>query len=414
MANAGSTAVAEKLQQGQKDRPAKYRFVIEVLLFFSYFVFGLSWIGYSPFLKEIQTQFHLAYASVGLVISAVSFAKIFVPMVAGYLALRVGVSRTILIGMACICASLLTPFSSSFRELLATRVIFGVGGAILVTLIGPAVMQWFPRGELAIVNGFNYVAVNSGITLSLFITIPLAERMGRKTTLAGFAVVSAAIAAGWLLFGKDRGAAQNAPPTATEGYGSVLRMKEAWWLTFAGAGPLCIYLVFNTWLPTFYSTTMGMTRAQAAQLTGLANMVGIPTAIIGGILTRKAGRRKPFIVLSGLLTGIAAFGLFLTRNLALLSASAVVFGIGLFLWIAPLTTLAMELPGMTPRRLAMLNGFFYSVGYLAAFLAPVIAGALRDQTGSFIPGFVVFAVFSWSLALAGIMLPETGSASKSQ
>jgi CP family cyanate transporter-like MFS transporter len=403
-------AGADSAQEKQEDRPARYRFVIEVLLFLSYFVFGLSWIGYSPFLKEIQSQFRLSYASVGLVISAVSFAKIFMPLVAGYLALRLGVSRTILIGMVCICASLLTPFSSSFRELLATRVIFGVGGAVVVTLIGPAVMQWFPRGELAIVNGFNYVAVNSGITLSLFVTIPLAERLGRKTTLVGFAAVSAAITVGWLLFGKHRRPSRTAPPSASEGYGSVLRMKEAWWLTFAGSGPLCIYLVFNTWLPTYYSTAMAMTKVQAAQLTGLANMVGIPTAVIGGILTRKAGRRKPFIVLSGLLTGVAAFGLFLTRNVALLSASAVVFGIGLFLWIAPLTTLAMELPGMTPRRLAMLNGFFYSVGYLAAFLAPVITGAMRDRTGSFIPGFVLFAVFSWSLALAGLMLPETGPA----
>ena len=413
MASMGASAATVSAQQQQADRPASYRWVIEVLLFLSYFVFGLSWIGYSPFLKEIQSQFRLSFASVGLVISAVSFAKIFVPMLAGYLALRLGVSRTILIGMACICASLLTPFSSSFRELLATRVIFGVGGAVVVTLIGPAVMQWFPRGELAIVNGFNYVAVNSGITLSLFVTIPLAGRLGRQAALAGFAAVSTALAVGWLVLGKDRGATHRAPPSAGEGYGSVLRMKEAWWLTFAGTGPLCIYLVFNTWLPTYYSTAMGMTRVQAAQLTGLANMVGIPTAIIGGILTRKAGRRKPFIVLSGLLTGVAAFGLFLTRNVALLSASAVVFGIGLFLWIAPLTTLAMELPGMTPRRLAMLNGFFYSVGYLAAFFAPVITGAMRDRTASFIPGFVLFAVFSWSLALAGLMLPETGPAKSS-
>src|SRR4051812_4293028 len=58
-----------------------YRFLIETLLFLSYFVFGMSWIGYSPFLKEIQQQFALDYTRTGLVISAVSFAKIFVPLV---------------------------------------------------------------------------------------------------------------------------------------------------------------------------------------------------------------------------------------------------------------------------------------------------------------------------------------------
>lgn len=108
------------------------------------------------------------------------------------------------------------------------------------------------------------------------------------------------------------------------------------------------------------------------------------------------------------MTGTAAFGLFMTSNVYVLSASAVVFGIGLFLWIAPLTTLAMEIPGITPQKLAMLNGVFFSVGYLLAFLAPLITGALRDVTGSFIPGLVAFSLFSYSLFFAGMMLKERG------
>ena len=384
-----------------------YRFLIEALLFLSYFVFGMSWIGYSPFLKEIQQQFALDYTRTGLVISAVSFAKIFIPLVAGIMAVRLGVSRAILIANFCICASLYTPFASSFSALVISRMLFGVGGAIVVTLLGPAVLQWFPRSELAIVNGFNYVAVNSGITASLFATIPLALRFGRKSTLVGYALVSVAIFLAWLIFGRDRFPMNRSVSVSSLAtYGEILRMKEAWWLTLAAAGPLCVYLVFNTWLPTFYKESLGLGAAKAAQLTGLANMVGIPSAVLGGLLAQRTGRRKPFILISGALTGIAAFGLFLTSNLVLLSVSAVIFGIGLFLWVAPLTTLAMELPGMTPQKLAVLNGVFFSVGYLLAFLAPLIAGALRDATGSFIPGFIAFSLFSFSLLFGGIMLKE--------
>jgi CP family cyanate transporter-like MFS transporter len=387
--------------------PRPYRFLIEVLLFLSYFVFGLSWIGYAPFLKDIQAQYALDYAKTGLVISAVSFAKIFLPFVAGLMAVRFGVARSLLLGNLCICASLYTPFAGTFPELVASRILFGVGGAIVVTLLGPAVLQWFPRNELAIVNGFNYVAVNSGITLSLFITIPLALKFGRTHVLSAYGVTSAMIALAWLVFGHDRVKPPKNTTSAFGGYLEILKMKEAWWLTLAAAGPLCVYLVFNTWLPTFYKESLGLGAARASQLTGLANMVGIPSAIIGGLLTQKTGVRKPFILASGLLTGFAAFGLFLTHNLMLLSISAVVFGIGLFLWVAPLTTLAMEIPGITPQKLAILNGVFFSVGYLLAFFAPLIAGALRDATGSFIPGFVVFSLFSFSLLFGGIMLKET-------
>lgn len=385
-----------------------YRFLIEALLFLSYFVFGMSWIGYSPFLKDIQQQFALDYTRTGLVISAVSFAKIFIPLVAGVMAVRLGVSRAILIGNLCICASLYTPFASDFAVLVASRVLFGVGGAIVVTLLGPAVLQWFPRTELAIANGFNYVAVNSGITASLFLTIPLALRFGRTRTLVTYAVVSAVIAFGWLIFGRDRYPANpGAKVSSLNAYIEILRMKEAWWLTLAAAGPLCIYLVFNTWLPTFYKESLGLAAAKASQLTGLANMVGIPAAVLGGILAQRTGRRRPFILASGALTGSAAFGLFLTRDLTVLSISAVIFGVGLFLWVAPLTTLAMELPGITPQKLAVLNGVFFSVGYLLAFLAPLLAGALRDATGSFIPGFIAFSLFAFSLFFGGLMLKET-------
>ena len=383
-----------------------YRFLIEALLFLSYFVFGLSWIGYSPFLKEIQAQFSLDYAKTGLVISAVSFAKIFIPLVAGAMAVRLGVARSLLIGNICICASLMTPFAANFPGLVISRIVFGIGGAIVVTLLGPAVLQWFPRKELAIANGFNYVAVNSGITLSLFITIPLAASFGRRHVLVVYAAISTAIAVAWLVFGRDRFPHTKSKTSAAAGYLEMMKMREAWWLTLAAAGPLCVYLVFNTWLPTFYKESLGLAPARAAQLTGLANMVGIPSAIIGGFLTQTTGRRKPFILLSGLLTGIAAFGLFLFSNLLLLSISAVVFGIGLFLWVAPLTTLAMEIPKITPQKLAILNGVFFSVGYLLAFFAPLIAGGLRDATGSFIPGFVVFALFSFSLLVGGAMLKE--------
>ncbi len=390
---------------GIRGEPGPYRFGIASLLFLSYFVFGMSWIGYSPFLKNIQSQFGLDYAKTGLVISSVSFAKIFVPFVAGWMAVRFGVNRAILIGNVCILASLYSPFAGEFSGLIGSRLLFGVGGAVVVTLMGPALLQWFSRRELPLVNGFMWIAVNSGISLSLFVTIPLAARFGRLNVLLGYALFSAAVTLCWLVFGKDRVPASHGLGERPS-YGEIFGMKEAWWLTLAAAGPLCVYLVFNTWLPTFYRESLGLEAAKAAQLTGLANMVGIPASILSGVLTQRTGARRPFIMASGLLTGTSAFGLFMTNNVYVLSASAVIFGFGLFFWLAPLTTFAMEIPGITPQKLAMLVGMFLSAGYMLAFLAPLAVGSLRDTTGSFIPGFVLFSLFSFSSFFGGVMLKE--------
>ena len=47
-----------------------------------------------------------------------------------------------------------------------------------------------------------------------------------------------------------------------------------------------------------------------------------------------------------------------------------------------------------------------TVGGTLTFIAPLTAGALTDLTGSYLPGFALFAVLAWSLAVAGSRLPE--------
>ncbi len=385
--------------------PSPYRFLIEALLFASYFVFGLSWIGYAPFLADFQARFGLSHGQAGMLISSVSFAKIFVPFGAGALAARVGVKRALLLGMVCICASLLTPFAPNYLVLLASRFLLGVGGAVVVTLFGAAVLQWFPPDERPLINGVNGVAVNAGITLALFATVPLADRFGRTAVLTGYALVSMLLALGWWLLGRDRGSAQTASTAA--GYGDVLRSSTTWYLALGFAGPLSLYLVFNTWLPTFYKETLGLTAVQSSQLTGLANLVGIPAAVVGGFLTRNTRRRRPWIWGCGIVVCLSGFGLFLARDLTYLTLSAIVYGVSLFLWVSPLLTLAMELPGMTPARLSLVMGVFFGGSYVVAFFAPILTGTLRDWTGSFLPGFVLFTLSCGTLVAAGVLLPET-------
>jgi len=393
-------------------QPARYRFVIEALLFLSYFVFGLSWIGYAPFLLEFQSQYGLSHGKAGLLISSVSFAKIFVPFAAGWLAARLGIKRAVGIGMLCICASVFSPFLSDYSLLLASRFLFGAGGAVLVTLFGPAILQWFPPKELPLVNGINGVAVNAGIALSLFLTLPLAGHFGKTQALAGYAMVSLLLTLAWWIFGRERREEKASAVPAAKDYSDVLRMKETWYLALGFAGPLSLYLVFNTWLPTFYHQALGMTLAQGSRLTGLANLVGIPAAILGGVLTKRFAARKPLIWCPAIVLSLSGFGLFLLRDPLWLMCSAVVFGVSLFLWVSPLVTLAMELPGMTPVRFGMVMGVFFGVSYIAAFLSPVVVGMLHDATGSFLPGFVVFTLSCWTLVAAGLLLPETGGQSQ--
>jgi cyanate permease len=392
-------------------QPTRYRFVIETLLFLTYAVFGLSWIAITPLVGELQAEFDITSAQLGMINTLVSVAKVVAPLLTGLLAVRIGLKKTILLGSLCICFAAIAPFTSNFNLFLASRFVFGVGGAIVVTLLGPMVMQWFPKSEMPLVNAFNNVAVNTGIAITLFTTVPLAAAVGWRNALLVYAGLSVALMLAWAFLGRDHVAepvASGEKAPATVRYADVWRMKETWIIALSFAGPLALYLAFNTWLPKYYMEAFGMSKATASQFTGLFNMVGIPTAIVAGILTKQLGLRRPFIIGAGVIMGFAGFGMFLTPNPVLITVAAVMLGIAMFTYVSPLFTTPMELKGMTPQHVSLMMGTVFSFAYLFSSLSPVLVGLMRDATGSFVPAFAIWAVFSWILALGGLLLPETG------
>lgn len=393
-----------------KPGPSPYRFLVEALLFLTYAAFGLSWIAITPIMGELQAAFNISGAQLGLLTTMVSVAKVIAPVLTGALAVRFGLKRTLLVGAVLICAALFSPFAPSYGWFLASRFVFGVGGAVVVTLMGPMVMQWFPQSELPIVNAFNNVAVNTGITLTLFATTPLAGALGWQHALLVYGGISAALAVAWAIFGRERvvevKAGATEPTEVT--YADVWSRRETWLIAISFAGPLALYLAFNTWLPKHFMEAYGMTKAVASSYTGLFNLVGIPSAIVFGILTRALGLRRPFIIGAGLLMGVAGFGMFLTPNPTIITISAVALGISLFAYTAPLFTIPMELPGLTSRHVSLMMGTVYSFAYMFSSLSPVVVGYMHDATHSYVLGLSIWAAFSWVLALGGLLLPETG------
>ncbi|MNX31303.1 putative sulfoacetate transporter SauU [compost metagenome] len=401
-------------------KPSPYRFVIETLLFLTYAVFGLSWIAITPLVGELQAEFAITSAQLGMINTLVSAAKVVAPLLTGLLAVRIGLKKTILLGSLCICFAAIAPFTSDFTLFLASRFVFGVGGAIVVTLLGPMVMQWFPKSEMPLINAFNNVAVNTGIAVTLFTTVPLAAAVGWRNALLVYALLSVSLMLAWAVLGRDHATmsaagAESAPSSVR--YADVWKMKETWIIALSFAGPLALYLAFNTWLPKYYMEAFGMSKATASQFTGLFNLVGIPSAIVAGILTKHFGLRRPFIIGAGVVMGFAAFGMFLSPNPVLITVAAILLGASLFTYVSPLFTTPMELKGMTPQHVSLMMGTVFSFAYLFSSLSPVLVGLMRDATGSFVPAFAIWAVFSWVLALGGLLLPETGpqgAASKSQ
>ncbi len=391
---------------------SRYRFVVAAILFLTYAAFGLSWIAVTPLLGELQREFRVGPTAVSLLNAAVSFAKVVAPLATGLFAARVGLKRAILAGSACIACAAGAALSPGFAGFVAGRFVFGLGGAVVVTLLGPMVMQWFPPGERPLANAVNNVAVNTGVAVTLFTTGPLAARLGWRGALLAYAALSVLLAVAWAIAGRERPvavaavAAAGCAPRAR--FREVWRRRETWLIAIAFAAPLALYLAFNTWLPRYYMEARGLDRAAASRWAGLFNLVGIPAAVAGGVLTRRLGLRRPFLVAAGFGLSASAFAMIYARASNSIFVAAVVLGICLFIAGAALVTTAMELPGVTPDHVTLIMGTMFSVAYVVSSASPLVVGWLRERTGSFVPGLGLWAALSSLLALAGLLLPETG------
>jgi cyanate permease len=384
--------------------------VVEAILFLIYFAFGISWFAFSPLRGDIEAFYHISKLEGGALFSSVSLAKSFVPVLAGFLVVRFGLKKSVLIGSLFCATSILVPFSPDYYTMLFLRFWFGVGGALVVTLMGPIVMQLFPRERLPLINGLNNVAVNAGIVTAFQVVPGLSETYSWRAILVGAGLFSLLLAVLWLFLGSD--ATPTGKPQAAS-FGEVARRKETWLIAMAFTGPLALYLALNSSLPDHFRVAFSLDPKQASQLTSLFNLVGIPTAIFSGWITGKLGLRRPLIIGAGLMMPLCSLCLCFAPIQELRLAAAIGLGISFFLYVAPLFTIPMELPGSSPAFVARLNGIVFSGAYLISGLSPMVVGYFYDKTQSYGAGLAFFCLTSLLLALGGWALPETGPQGRS-
>ncbi len=71
--------------------------------------------------------------------------------------------------------------------------------------------------------------------------------------------------------------------------------------------------------------------------------------------------------------------------------SVAALGVGSWFYIPTLFTLPLKIQWVSPERLAVIYGSVMTFSGIAMFLSPILVGAMRDYSGSFLPGFLVCA-----------------------
>ena len=165
---------------------------------------GMSLLAMSPILPLISEEYQIGRAAAGLLVGVAVFMVAAFALPGGVIAARLGTRRIYVASLLMMGLSTLTALSPSFEVLLALRVVYGLGLALMWPAAAPLLMQWFRPKELPLINSLNISCFLLASAVSLSTIAPISEVVGWERALGLFAAVSLVAAVVWLFWGKSQ------------------------------------------------------------------------------------------------------------------------------------------------------------------------------------------------------------------
>jgi NNP family nitrate/nitrite transporter-like MFS transporter len=309
-------------------------------------------------------------------------------LVLGPLTDHIGPRRTGMLGLVLTLIPLLLGWlwADSFSQLVLIGLMLGVAGASFAVAL-PMAGRWYPPQYQGLAMGIAG-AGNSGTALATLFSPMLAQWLGWRPVFALALIPITLTLLVFALFAKD---SPNQPaPKPLRAYASVLAHKDTWWfclfysVTFGG------FVGFASFLNSFFKLQYGVTDVQAGYFTTLCVLSGSMLRPIGGYLAdRFGGIRMLLILYAG--SGLSLLGMYLLPPAA--AATALMFLCMGLLGMGNGSVFQL-VPQRFPKEIGVLTGVVGAAGGLGGFFLPLVLGNMREATGTFAYGFLVYAGLS--------------------
>lgn len=328
---------------------------------------------------------------------------------------RVGPRRAVGIGTIILAiGSFASGTASNFHSLFVYTCIFGIGFSMAFSSLPKLMGLWLPADKVGLATGIYVTGISVGGAVSLGITLPVIFPITNSFRGALFiwSIPAAVGAILWWFVVKEHSSPSSAHQTPSDGKGMgqsyhVWKNRNLW-----VAASLLFFL--NTQFYTWAGWTpqlmimKGAKPEVAALMISFNSWVSIPFMFLIPWASHKVGLVRPFI-------WMAALGFILSAWAAIyipvFLGWTLMFLLGIMLAIYPLL-LALPVNLAPTEYVGAASGMMLSIGYLGALAGPWVAGYFLDVFGTLNPALVV--LIGAGIALGGfcMLLPETGSRSK--
>lgn len=367
------------------------------------FLFWLGWIFMyadrtvlNPVMGELEKEFGLSGTQLGLMNSVFYFSYALLQVPAGILGDKIGKKKVLIPGFLLFGAfTAVTGWAKSWSTLLFARVVTGAGEG---TYYGPQYglsSEQIPKKYRSLGSAIINSGMAFGIALGLMASSWLVYDQGYSWRTPFFVMSIPTLLTGlaiWL-FVKEK---KRQPVEA----GGVAKPKSKFTDLFKNRNLLLVYLmvfcslfgffVILTWLPYYLQSERGIAGSETGFITSLVAWISIPGALLFSSLSDRLGKRKPLILVLVPVAILSMLSIIWMPNMTGVIVALCVYGLVGKLALDPVLV-ALVADSVDENNYSSAFDLFNFIGMSSSILAPVIAGAARDMTGSLASSFYVSA-----------------------
>ena len=353
-----------------------------------------------PLMPVLMQRFQLDLGTAGLLMTIFSITGFLLALPASIILQRLGPKVAGLIAIGClVIGSAIGTLATSAGFLLATRLLEGAGMG-LIAVVSPALISiWFPPEKRGGPMGVWGTWVPLGSLIMFNIAPGLQAAAGWQAVWwAGAAFALVAFVLFWLLVrlpptggAGSTGEISSKPAQEIPDLRQALAKKNLWLLALAyGCYNFIVVGVVITYFPTFLSTARGFSLTNAAVITSISFLVSVFAAPLGGWLSDRMGRRKPFLLIPYII--LSAWIVFAFQASGwLITAAMLVFGI--LASLIPISIFAVIPEVMGSAQMVGLGMAVLLLGQnLGQLLGPLVFGRLVERIGWVNSGYWVAPV----------------------
>ena len=285
--------------------------------------------------------------------------------------------------------------------LIASRLFAGVGMFVLWVVSINVASSTFPPARRATATSVIISGYPAGYALGQLGAPRVAAVVGWPGVFPVFGVaVLVTSVAFYVAVGRvSRFHASTEPMTLT-GFRGVLRNRNVWSVVVVTTLGYSLYMVFNSWMPTYIAQRFGVSLAESGTFVALFPAVGILARPTGGWLSDAvlARRRRPVFAVSFVGAAVLAVVMFYSTTMTVLVAMLVLAGVFIQLQIGLMYQSIQEF--VDPSAAGTAVSLASVAGWLGSFVAPVVVGELVATAGT----YAVLFVFAVGLGVTGALV----------